>query len=773
MRDNNPNIVNGILKDKNTTVVFGRFSIFERFFQYFSRGCNCLFLFILVVLFFLVECSSTIVAQSSIRISGRVYDKTSGAPLADAIVEVENTAFGGAADADGVFIIENIPPGVYSVKASYVGYATQKYSGITVSEGVTQRLEFGLIANLIFTDSVTVISYFDDENTSVEGEKTVLNREDIEQYEALGISRLLQQVAGVQIESTGGSGSYSQIRIHGSRASQVLVQLDGQRLNNPQTGEVDLNEIPIEQIEKIEIIRQGNTAIFGGSAFGGVISFKTAGYQKKSAGILHSQIGSFETAMGGASAEIGFNKANVIASYQQDYSHQNFNYEYENETLERENAWYQHRKIFGKLNFFTNRHRVNFLYNYREGRQGLPSSFFEEMNHFNAVQDGTSQSLQLSHRWMMSRKGFIESSLAYHSLNQIFNNENDFSPFTRYKTQQENDTYEAKINWHLSPNSALQTRLGVHYYQERLNQQNLLALERSIGEKHRNTSAGFGSVNWKLPFVKSVFNSAQLRGALRYEKYFDQAGSWYPLIGGSITPTVFPVLNFSGSWAKSIRYPDFNSLFWKGDARARGNPELLPENKTAWNLSARIRSNYEYLPVLSMLYYSENIRDLIFWHRTVNGTWEPRNEARAKKQGVDVQLEQNIIVNHLRLQIAYSFIDALNKSEAPNRLDKRIVFTPEHTLNMTLWLGIRQIQTLLIYRYVSERDVTVSNTGVPLSPYDLWDFSISYRYFIGQIQLDFGAALKNITNTQYQLLRGFPMPGRQIQFTVKLKFSNG
>ncbi|NIT57820.1 MAG: TonB-dependent receptor plug domain-containing protein, partial [Aliifodinibius sp.] len=87
--------------------------------------------------------------------------------------------------------------------------------------------------------------------------------------------QLLHQVAGVQIESVSGGAGRSIIRIHGSSANQVLVLLDGQRLNNPQTGEVDLSEIPLEQIERIEVVRQGNTAIFGGNAFGGVISFKS------------------------------------------------------------------------------------------------------------------------------------------------------------------------------------------------------------------------------------------------------------------------------------------------------------------------------------------------------------------------------------------------------------------------------------------------------------------------------------------------------------------
>jgi len=109
------------------------------------------------------------------------------------------------------------------------------------------------------------------------------------------------------------------------------------------------------------------------------------------------------------------------------------------------------------------------------------------------------------------------------------------------------------------------------------------------------------------------------------------------------------VRNISGSLYKAVRYPDFNSLFWKGDTRARGNPELLPERKIAWTTAIRIRQNQEYFPEVGVHYYSENITDLIFWHRSFNGVWEPRNEDRAEKQGLDLEVRQNIIPNHIHL----------------------------------------------------------------------------------------------------------------------------
>jgi len=289
---------------------------------------------------------------------------------------------------------------------------------------------------------------------------------------------------------------------------------------------------------------------------------------------------------------------------------------------ERQNAWYRNQKAFAKLNQQLGAHQVNILYNFRQGTQGLPSAFFEEMNHFNAYKEGTSHAVQLNDRWLLGRKGYLEGNIAYHYLKQFYNNEEDISPFTRYKIDQKNEVFQPNVNAYFLPFSNLETRLGVQYLKETLDQQNLLFPTFSIGYKQRNTTAGYGSVEFTTPSLKHFPKTARLRTALRYERYFNQPGEWYPLLGFSIVPAVLPFLSISSSWAKAIRYPDFNSLFWKGDTRAQGNPDLFPERKTTWNVSARFQPHPRYLPTLSVYYYSEQINDLIFWHRGVNGVWD-------------------------------------------------------------------------------------------------------------------------------------------------------
>lgn len=89
------------------------------------------------------------------------------------------------------------------------------------------------------------------------------------------VEDVLDHSAGVRVRRYGGLGSYSTASIRGSKAEQVLVLLDGVRLNSAQRGEVDLSTIPLRSVERIEVIRGAGSARYGSDAMGGVISITT------------------------------------------------------------------------------------------------------------------------------------------------------------------------------------------------------------------------------------------------------------------------------------------------------------------------------------------------------------------------------------------------------------------------------------------------------------------------------------------------------------------
>ena len=89
------------------------------------------------------------------------------------------------------------------------------------------------------------------------------------------VEEVLDQVPGVRVRRFGGIGSYSTASIRGSKSEQVLILLDGVRLNSAQLGSVDLSTIPLRQVDRIEVLRGGGSARFGSDAESGVISITT------------------------------------------------------------------------------------------------------------------------------------------------------------------------------------------------------------------------------------------------------------------------------------------------------------------------------------------------------------------------------------------------------------------------------------------------------------------------------------------------------------------
>ena len=105
---------------------------------------------------------------------------------------------------------------------------------------------------------------------------TVLTREDIEHRQARYVADLLRAVPGFAVSHSGVLGSQTQVRVRGSEANQVLVLIDGVRANDPATGdEFRWEHLATANIERIEIVRGPQSALWGSDAIGGVVHIIT------------------------------------------------------------------------------------------------------------------------------------------------------------------------------------------------------------------------------------------------------------------------------------------------------------------------------------------------------------------------------------------------------------------------------------------------------------------------------------------------------------------
>jgi iron complex outermembrane recepter protein len=101
----------------------------------------------------------------------------------------------------------------------------------------------------------------------------VIDRNEIERSAASSLIEVLNGKAGIQIRDTLGDGNHASISLRGfgdNAVNNVLVLVDGRRLNNPSLSGPDLNSVPLANIERIEILRGAGTVLYGDQAVGGV-----------------------------------------------------------------------------------------------------------------------------------------------------------------------------------------------------------------------------------------------------------------------------------------------------------------------------------------------------------------------------------------------------------------------------------------------------------------------------------------------------------------------
>ena len=103
----------------------------------------------------------------------------------------------------------------------------------------------------------------------------VIERDEIERSQARSLPDLLRGRAGIDVGNQGGGGKISTLFLRGTESDQVLVLVDGVRIGSATAGLVSFQDIPVEQIDRIEIVRGPRSSLYGSEAVGGVIQVFT------------------------------------------------------------------------------------------------------------------------------------------------------------------------------------------------------------------------------------------------------------------------------------------------------------------------------------------------------------------------------------------------------------------------------------------------------------------------------------------------------------------
>jgi outer membrane receptor protein involved in Fe transport len=201
------------------------------------------------------------------KIAGRVTDEKTGEPLAFANVVIEGTTQGAASDLNGEFFILNVPSGIHNVIASQVGYTSEKITGVEVISEQTTRLDFKLDPSPIEMEEVTVSWEKPPVSLETTSALSVVRRQTIEELPMQTVDQILEIQAGASTDAAG------QLHLRGGRAGEIGYFVDGQRLEDPVTGESFLF-VNREAVEEISVLSGTFNAEYG-DAMSGIVQVVT------------------------------------------------------------------------------------------------------------------------------------------------------------------------------------------------------------------------------------------------------------------------------------------------------------------------------------------------------------------------------------------------------------------------------------------------------------------------------------------------------------------
>ena len=229
-------------------------------------------------------------AQQKGSLSGKVIDKTTGEPLVNAEVIIKETGKGTATNEKGFYSLPSLPKGSYTIGYYYLGYQSVNKK-ITISGDTKQNIALSQekqeIGEVVFS-AKTIAHQKKEEAMPV----TVIDLSNM-RGTVSSVQDILIKTVGVTIRSSGGVGSASRLSVRGLEGKRIGFFIDELPLSE-QTDYIDINDIPVDMIDRIEIYKGVVPARFGGASLGGAVNIIIREYPEKYADLSYG-LESFNT----------------------------------------------------------------------------------------------------------------------------------------------------------------------------------------------------------------------------------------------------------------------------------------------------------------------------------------------------------------------------------------------------------------------------------------------------------------------------------------------
>lgn len=250
-------------------------------------------------------------AQSEDRvcIEGHVFDKTTKEAIAYASVAIEGTKIGTTTDEEGNFIFRSIAPGRYTIVVSCIGYKKEHHI-VEVRKESVAHAHLELVPEATRLDEIVVSANRNETNRKeAPVVVNVLSEKQFEQNNAQDLVQSLGFQSGVRVEYNCQNCGFPQVRINGLEGPYTQLLIDSKPIMSALSGVYGLEQIPVNMVERIEVVKGGGSALFGANAIAGTVNIITKEPLSPSL-----SVGTDVQAIGGTTYSQNFNANGAILS---------------------------------------------------------------------------------------------------------------------------------------------------------------------------------------------------------------------------------------------------------------------------------------------------------------------------------------------------------------------------------------------------------------------------------------------------------------------------